>query len=60
LQGLSASIVHPNGALAEAFTKLLLQQGPTAVITATGTGGINCRYLLIDASGTIDTNLNLK
>ena len=60
LQGLSASIVHPNGALAEAFTKLLLQHGPPAVMTATGTGGIDCRYLLIKATGTIKTNLNLK
>lgn len=53
--GISASIIHPDGATAEAFTKLLLQRGPQAVLTAAGNDP--CRYALITARGEVKTNI---
>ena len=56
LLGVSASIVHPDGATAEALTKLLLHRGPRTVLTAVGDD--LCRYILITDDGSVKTNIS--
>lgn len=56
MMGVSGSVVHPDGAVAEALTKVLLLRGIDALQSMCS--DIFCRYVLIQADGTINTNTN--
>lgn len=54
MMGISGSVVHPDGAMAEALTKVLLLRGTEALRSLCG--DTLCRYVLIQTDGTINTN----